>query len=50
MYVSAVRMKNSILEFNIVITIDIENIAHWKSDCALLILHVAHLVIFINGA
>ena len=48
MSVSAVRMKNSILEFNIVITIDIENIAPWKSDCTLLILCVAHVLISTN--
>jgi len=49
MSVSAVRMKNSILEFNIIITTDIENIAPCKSVCALLILHVTHLLISTNG-
>lgn len=48
MSVSAVRMKNNVLEFNIVTRIDIENIASWKSDCALLILLVAHLLISTN--
>lgn len=48
MSVSTVRMTNSILEFNIVIATDIEGIAPWKSDCALLILHVAHLLISTN--
>lgn len=41
-------MRNYILKLNIVITIDIENITLRKSDCALLILNVAHVLISTN--
>lgn len=42
-------MKNSVLEFNIVVTIDIENVASWNFDYSLLILHIATWLIFDNG-
>lgn len=41
-------MKNSLLVFNIIITIDMENIAPSKSDCALLIPGFVHLILSTN--
>lgn len=45
----SIRVKNSVLEFNIVDTIDMENIASWNSDYALLILRATQQLIFENG-
>lgn len=45
----SIRVKDSVLEFNIVDTIDMENIASWNSDYAFLILRAAQQLIFDNG-